>query len=88
MLLKFSGTDYVLLIAAFDWTFTDATVWRTTFAFAVVSTWIVMLCIVLVGFITVEVDFLHLDWINLPSAIIEIILDNCCCIQTFFNSNA
>lgn len=87
MFLKFSGTDYVLLLTAFHWTFTDATVWRTAFTFAVVSTWIIEFCIVLVNFFTIEVDFLHLDWVNLPSVIIGIILDNCL-IQRFFNSNA
>jgi len=78
MALEFSGTDLVDDTMSFDWAFTNATVWRTAFTFTVIPTWIVELSIIFFGIFPIKINFLHLDWVNLPSAIkiTIIMLDN------------
>ena len=83
--LKFTRTDLINLIT-FDWTFTNASVWRTALTFTVISSWMILFSFILISFIPIEVNFLHLDWIDLPSSFSAFTLDNCC-IKGFFNSN-
>ena len=79
MTLQFSRTDLIdvnmRIASTFNWTFAVASVWRTAFTFTIVSSWMIFLCIILVFFITIEVNFLDLDWVDLPATIVAIVLD-------------
>ena len=86
MALKFAWTDFIFNLMTFNWTFTNAFIWRTAVTFTVIPSWMVFLCIILISIFPIEVNFLHLDWVNLPSTIVAITLDNCC-VQRFFESN-
>ena len=85
MALKFAWTNFIFNLT-FNWTFTNASIWRTAVTFTVIPSWMVFLCIILISIFPIEVNFLHLDWVNLPSTIVAITLDNCC-VQRFFESN-
>jgi len=83
--LKFTRTDLIDNLT-FDWTFTNATVWRTALTFTIIPSWMILLRIILISFFLIKFNFLHLDWVDLPSCWIFFTMENCC-IKRFFNSN-
>lgn len=76
MILQFSRTNLVNLVALLNWTFADAAGWRRALAISVVSARIVKISIVFSGFFTNKVNCLNFNWIDLPAFIIVLTIDN------------